>query len=383
MKQLYSLDEFCIIPSYTTEISSRSECNIFYNNNKLPIYVAPMSSLVDESNYEKFDHMGLNVIIPRSVDFDKRFDMMKCGCMVAVGLNELEHLYQRFSTSKIQEGELQYIPHICLDQANGHMQKSMELCESIKKLLGYDKVYIMVGNIANPETYMKWANIGVDAVRLGIGGGSVCTTSVLTGIHYPMGSLIKECNDLKYTIANDIIITKTELIENNPYISENDIINMLPYKSIPKIIADGGINRIDLAIKALALGADYVMLGEVVAKSKEACGKPVWDSRDSKYKREYYGMSTHKAQNDINESTIYQHNIKSEEGISRFVNIEYSMGEWLYTFESALKSAMSYTNKNDINKFISNVKVGIINPLLSHNYSANKEVSYGFGGCAK
>ena len=145
-----------------------------------------------------------------------------------------------------------------------------------------------------------------------------CTTSVQTGMHYPMGSLIINTNKERKKVEEEISFGAQ-------------------YRSVPKIIADGGFKRIDQCVKALALGADYVMLGETLAKSQEACGKSYYidsDNRiydESEYypdtHREYYGMSTVKAQHLINKASelFRDDNFKPKhsEGQVRFVKIEY------------------------------------------------------------
>lgn len=70
------------------------------------------------------------------------------------------------------------------------MRKLIDLCKSVKQKYG-GHVILMAGNIANPDTYIDYALAGIDFVRVGIGGGSVCTTSANGGVHYAMASLLK------------------------------------------------------------------------------------------------------------------------------------------------------------------------------------------------
>lgn len=117
----------------------------------------------------------------------------------------------------------------------------------------------------------------------------------------------------------------------------------------------------------MALGADYVMLGEIVARSEEACA-PVRDFGG----REYYGMSTEKAQFMINESSaIKQDNFepKHSEGIHKWIPVDYSINEWLKDFAHALRSSMSYLNIRDISLLMGNVdwEVMSINSYNTYN----------------
>lgn len=351
---LHNLDEITLIPSPISTVKTRSECNVTYQG-KYPIFVSPMACLVDNNNYVELENLGLNVIIPRTVDWDIRMDRMVKNEWIAVGLREAKHLYYTWSRVLANGFELDdFIPHLCIDQANGHMTELLELCRDFKLLLGRDGIRIMTGNIAHPNTYYSYAVHGVDYVRCAVGTGHGCTTSCQTGFHYPMGSLLIDVNKQKKLVERDLLDTA---IESNKCIY-----------TLPKVIADGGIGTSEQAIKALALGADYVMLGEVIARSKEACGSEiVVDSEFNEAEddwvevmgRAYYGMSTERAQEEINDAS-YEPNPdfkpKRAEGIEKIITIEYSMRDWLNNFQTDLKSAMSYANAKNLLQFIGKVE---------------------------
>jgi len=289
-----------------------------------------MSCLIDENNYDEFEVNGINTIIPRSVKWESRLDFLMNGHWVALGFKEAKWL----TTNIIPSEKIR----VCIDQANGHMTKLLNLCKELKDKYG-ERIRIMTGNIANPYTYREYARVGVDYVRVGIGGGAGCTTSVQTGIHYPMGSLITKCKEEK-----DFVIKSIELGAK--------------YRSVPKIVADGGFKYIDQIVKALALGADYVMLGSILARTDEACGQ-VLPSTDFSSYREYYGMSTLKAQNEINQASLYKEDMflpKHPEGICRSVEIEYSIEDWVCDFDHALRSCMSYVGAHNLDEFKGHVK---------------------------
>lgn len=327
---LYSLDEICLIPSSVSDVESRGDVTVLTNKNRYPLFAAPMSCLIDENNYEEFEVNGINTIIPRSVKWESRLDFLMNGHWVALGFKEAKWL----TTNIIPSEKIR----ICIDQANGHMTKLLNLCKKLKDKYG-ERIRIMTGNIANPYTYREYARVGVDYVRVGIGGGAGCTTSVQTGIHYPMGSLITKCKEEK-----DFVIKSIELGAK--------------YRSVPKIVADGGFKYIDQIVKALALGADYVMLGSILARTDEACGQ-VLPSTDFSSYREYYGMSTLKAQHEINQASLYKEDLflpKHPEGICRSVEIEYSVEDWTYDFDHALRSCMSYVGAHNLDEFKGHVK---------------------------
>ena len=366
---LYSLDEICLIPSKLSQVYSRSHVNILTDNQRYPIFVAPMASLIDQGNCDEFKNKGFNVVIPRSVNWSTRIAKMKQGYWIAVGFHEAKMLYNYIS-DETGAGTFNYITKICIDQAHGHLDSLLKLCKCFKDSFGAG-VCIMTGNIANPETYQEYAKCGVDYIRVGIGGGNVCTTSVQTGQHYPLGSLIIECNK-----------QRNQVLENTKL--------GVKYLSIPKIVADGGFKRIDQCVKAIALGADYIMLGEIIAKSKEACGEEyIKDESTGKFYpisliqiskdinvsdrlyREYFGMSTEKAQYLVHEASGYESDefeIKHSEGQHKFVHIDYPISEWVMDFEHALRSSMSYSNAKNLDEFIGKVKFDYMTPVTYNAY---------------
>lgn len=129
-----------------------------------------------------------------------------------------------------------------------------------------------------------------------------------------------------------------------------------------KIVADGGFSNFDQINKALALGADFVMLGKIFAKAEEACGEildfPNYDEEEtsSRY-REYYGMSTKRAQVEFGKKGN-----KTAEGISTLVQIDYTIAGWVDNFKHYLQSAMSYTDCVTLDEFKTKVQYSTITP---------------------
>jgi GMP reductase len=319
----YGIDDFVIVPNRLTDIESRTkECDPRYRylnddvlNNKLPLFTSPMSCVIDENNWFKFKDAGICTVLPRTVDINIR-KSLSTRTFVAVGVKELEEIIKNPLNTFDENTKL----HICLDIANGHMKKALLLCKQLKDFYG-DSVTIMAGNIANPESIIDYENSGVDYVRLSIGTGNVCTTSANVGVHYPTGSLIYECNEIR--VNNKLKI---------------------------KLIADGGFKNFDQINKALALGADYCMLGEILAKSEEACGDIIPDINDKGHVyREYYGMSTKKAQMKMGKTP---EECRTAEGIIKSVEVEYPIKKWVDNFTHYLKSAMSYTDCRNLDEFI-------------------------------
>lgn len=274
----YSYNDVTIVPSVISDVSSRSECNPFKEDvlgnidHLLPIFASPMASVVNFENYEKFSDNGIIPIIPRNIDIAVRADLMDDQQWVALSLKEFEELFIKDYKNRINDFRTHYF--VVVDIANGHMKSLYDKCKQAKQLAKYNhyKLSIMTGNIANAETY-RWIcdncyikndkgqyECCIDFIRVGIGGGSGCITTSNVSIHYPQASLIHEC----YTIKK--ALNHADLYEHNPYNCFSKYVNL------PKIVADGGIRNYDHVIKALALGADYVMIGSVFAQCIESAG---------------------------------------------------------------------------------------------------------------
>lgn len=364
---LLSFNDICIVPSIISNIESRSEC-CPYIDNMLPLITAPMSSVIDENNYKIFQNNRINTIIPRTVDWVTRTKLAS-ETFIAVSLVEFERIINHW---RILESESIYI---CVDIANGHMKKLLDLCKQAKEKFG-DSIQIMTGNIANPKTYLEYAHVGIDYVRCSIGSGNNCITASNTGVFYPMVALLQGIAWERQEVHN--------LIEyGNTY-----------YKSEPKVIADGGFSNFDQIIKALALGADYVMLGRIFAMSEEACGEVIYKDHiypvkvdisclneeeqklfqkmgmsnayiNNSYSlpyRKYYGMSTKKAQSEFGNTEL-----KTAEGIETLIPIKYTLAGWCDNFISYLRSAMSYCNSKNLNEFKKNA---IIKQISNNSFNS-------------
>ncbi len=164
---LYSLDDISVIPAETSDIRSRKECNPFTislegKDKFLPIITAPMDSVVDETCYTEFWDNGVSAIIPRTVALETRLRLCE-SVFCAFGFDEIEKEF----ISKTKEGDNLYV---LIDVANGHMNYQIELGKKLKDKYG-DKLKLMGGNIANPETYKLYDEAGFDYLRCGVGGG--------------------------------------------------------------------------------------------------------------------------------------------------------------------------------------------------------------------
>ena len=333
----YCLQDLSVVPAVISKIDSRSECNPFTSDRKYPIFCAPMNCVTNENNYDIWESERVQPILPRTVNYDTRMAFLKSGSWVALSQKEFEKLFADGAKPFISGMSYK----VCIDTANAHRKSIYDSVNKAKKIAKDNKyeLIIMVGNIARPDTY-RWIceNAKVDYVRLNIGSGRSCITSSNTSIHYPIASLIDEC----VSIRNDF---KDEMEE----------FHELP-KSLPKIVCDGGIRGYSDIIVALALGADYVMIGSLFAAMDESCAEWETNPQTQERTRLYYGMSTKKAQKLMNESSenpIENFEPKTSEGTFTHLTPLGPAHKWLDNFNSYLRSAMSYTDCKTLEKFTS------------------------------
>ena len=331
-------DDILIQPAISSEINSRSEVNVKYVHgglNHLPIIAAPMDTVVDENNIAELERLGINYCIPRGCHVMPTGDSKEILAFKSYSLNDFIKMFGG-NNGSADYPESRYI---LIDMANGHMEKILNAVKDFKSKYG-SAWKLMVGNVANPRTYKLLSEAGADYVRIGIGAGQGCLTTVKTGIGYPMASLIIECS----IFANELEISKRA-----------------------KIVADGGMKSESDIIKALALGADYVMVGGLLNKALDSAGPVTLFGIDidqhatyakwlldwgAPLKKKFRGMSTKDVQKKLNNSIL-----KTSEGVSRIYKIEYTLEGWVNNFTDYLKSAMSYTDKKDLYSFISNVDI--------------------------
>ena len=331
---MYSLDEIGLIPSEISTIEHRGDINPFvqspFGGEKLPIFVAPMTCILNANNICKFSRSEVEPILPvYCAEVEERIQLPNGSDWQGWTAMTLDEFIHYFCGCNMAEGP-KY--HILIDVANGHMEKLFKAVKDAKQEFG-DRLVVMVGNIANPETYIECCKAGVDYIRVGIGGGSGCTTSVQTGIHASLPWLLEGIKKIKNRCNKASITLET------------------------KVIADGGINTIAKAIKCLALGADYVMMGKCFAECEEGTTHEIWykdpigNGRVIAPHHLYYGQSSEEGQKDRFGK------VKSNpEGVSKWILVTTNLSKFCGKFEAALRSAMSYCNATTLQEFIGKVQ---------------------------
>ncbi len=207
---------------------------------------------------------------------------------------------------------------IIIDTAHGHSKGVIEKLKEVKKK--YKNLQVVVGNIATGKAAIDLMNAGADAVKVGIGPGSICTTRVIAGVGVPQLTAILE------------------------------VAAALKGKGIP-IIADGGIRFTGDIVKALAAGAGTVMMGGMFAGTEESPGETIiFEGRKFK---SYRGMGSIEAMQKGSKDRYFQaeeDDIKKlvPEGISGRVPYKGSLTEIMYQFIGGLRAGMGYCGAKDI-----------------------------------
>lgn len=209
---------------------------------------------------------------------------------------------------------------ISIDTAHGHSMYVIDAAKKVKKK--FPEMQLIVGNIATGEAAKALAKVGADAVKVGVGPGSICTTRIVAGIGLPQLSAVWE---------------SAKALKGSPV----------------KIIADGGIRFSGDIVKALAAGADTVMIGSLLAGTEEAPGEMIiYEGRKFK---SYRGMGSLEAMDDGSKDRYFQDvedDIKKlvPEGISGRVPYKGLASEVLYQLVGGLRAGMGYCGAKTLEK---------------------------------
>ena len=289
-------DDILLVPQRSMA-ASRKDVDIkrtfqFYHSTKdwtgLPIMAANMDTIGTFNMGSELSQHGCITCLHKHYDYDKIIDYFKYYniepyAWLSVGMpdnkNEvLDHLH------RVEKG-VKYSPNICIDIANGYTEKFVDWCRLVRTK--FPDSIIMAGNICTPEMVQELIlHGGVDIVKVGIGPGSACTTRLQTGVGYPQLSAIMECAHAAHGLKSGD-------------------------KRMGLVCADGGCRQPADVCKAFAAGADFVMLGGMLAGTDECEGE--WEyvkryveeevkvtgaMRLEKVKKSllFYGMSSEKAQ---------------------------------------------------------------------------------------
>jgi len=215
---------------------------------------------------------------------------------------------------------------LVIDTAHGHSKKVLNTLSKIKKIKS--NKLVCVGNIATAEAAKQLYNSGADIIKVGIGPGSICTTRMVAGIGVPQITAIMEVH------------------------------KFLKGKGI-KIISDGGIKFSGDLVKAIAAGADAIMMGSIFAGTDESPGKKF--KIKNKFFKRYRGMGSIGAMSSGSSDRYFQKNFKDKskfvpEGVDGRVEYKGEVSKIIYQLKGGLKSSMGYIGAKKLSNIKKNAK---------------------------
>jgi IMP dehydrogenase len=350
IKESLTFDDVTLVPQYSsilphetitkTELSKNLKLNI-------PLLSSAMDTVTESKMAIAIAKSGGLGIIHKNLNPKKQaleVKKVKKNNMIvgaAVGTNEkdIDRVY------KLLESKVDLI---VVDTAHGHTKKVLTIIKKIKKIS--KNSIVCAGNIATGKAAKFLADSGADIVKVGIGPGSICTTRLVTGIGVPQLSAIL---DVKEALKN--------------------------YKT--KIISDGGIKFSGDISKAIAAGADAVMIGSLFAGTTESPGK-IFKYKGKLYKN-FRGMGSAGAMSAGSADRYFQKKNKNiskyvAEGVEGIVQFKGPLNKIIYQLVGGLKSSMGYMGSKTIkdlqkkSEFVKITKAGFYESMV-HNVDQIKK----------
>ena len=353
IKEALTFDDVTMTPKYSEVLPSEVDTSINLSKNlnlKIPLLSSAMDTVTESKMAIAIAKAGGIGIIHRNLDIKKQISEIKkvkakkllVGAAVGAGPLELKR-----ADAILKEK----VDLIVVDTAHGHSKKVAEIIKKIKRKKD-KKTSLCAGNIATSEAAKFLIKLGVDVIKVGIGPGSICTTRLVAGIGMPQLSAILE---VKKGIKNKKV----------------------------KLISDGGIKYSGDIAKALAAGADAVMIGSLFAGTSEAPGKLI--KKKGKLYKNFRGMGSVGAMNKGSADRYFQKKQRDTskyvpEGVEGLVKFKGDVKNIIYRLVGGLKSSMGYLGSKRVislrNKpnFIKITKAGFYESMV-HNVDQVKEDS--------
>ena len=354
IQEALTFDDVLMLPRYSNILPVNTNIAVSLTN-KINLKVPFLSSAMDtvtESNMAlaiaKAGGIGVihrNLKIKKQSEEVKKVKKQKYLVGAAIGTNK-EDLDR--ARSLLDNG----VDLLVIDTAHGHSAKVLSVLSKLKKI--NNQITICVGNIATGEAAKKLYNSGADIIKVGIGPGSICTTRMVAGIGVPQITAIMEVK------------------------------KALNKKKI-KIISDGGIKFSGDIAKALAAGADAIMMGSIFAGTDESPGKKF--KVKGKIYKQYRGMGSIGAMSSGSANRYFQKNFKDKskfvpEGVEGRVEYKGSVSKIIYQLQGGLRSSMGYIGAKNLNeikkkaKFIKITKAGFYESMVHSVEMTQKTTNY-------
>ena len=303
----FTYDDILLVPSYNHWESRKvvdisMTCKKEKLSLKLPLMTANMDTITEEEMANYIGAKGGIGVLHRYMSIEKNvrmFEDCRYPTFVSVGCGTQD--LERVEALRGAGADL-----FCIDVAHAHAKYVGRALKSIRKMLG-DEACIMAGNVATYAGADHLASCGADIVKVGIGGGSVCTTRIKTGFGVPNLTAIKNCSRVDRSV-----------------------------------VADGGIRYPGDIVKALAFGADFVMLGSMLAGTKPTPGpvirKEGKNGEEVKVKT-YRGMASREVQQEMYGDIAEW---KTSEGVSIEVPYREDEDNVITNIIGGLRSGLTY-----------------------------------------
>ncbi len=322
-REALTYDDVLMVPQYS-DIQSRKEVNIgnwldeerglWFN---LPVISSPMDTVTEDQMAILIGKMGGLGIVHRYNTIERQCEIAntiyeeigsnKFGCAIGITGDYIER-----ATALVESN----VKILCLDVAHGDHVLMKNALITLREKLG-DGPHLMAGNVATIDGFNNLASWGANSIRVGIGGGSICSTRIQTGHGVPSLDSVIDCARTPYNVA---------------------------------VIADGGIRNSGDIVKALGVGADFCMLGSVLAGSSKTPGETYVSARTGEASKTYRGMASKDAQMDWRGKT------SSLEGISTIIQYKGETNAIIEQVENGIRSGFSYSGARTINELWSKAR---------------------------
>jgi IMP dehydrogenase len=354
IKEALTFDDVLMLPRYSNVLPLNTSINLNLTNKinlKVPFLSSAMDTVTESNMAIAMAKTGGIGVIHRNLKIKKQSEQIKKvknkNLLVGAAIGTNQEDLDRAKALLDNGADL-----IVIDTAHGHSSKVLDILSKIKKII--NKTPICVGNIATGEAATKLYNSGADIIKVGIGPGSICTTRMVAGIGVPQISAIIEVK------------------------------KALNKKKI-KIISDGGIKFSGDIAKALAAGADAIMMGSIFAGTDESPGRKF--KVKGKIYKQYRGMGSIGAMSSGSANRYFQKNYKDKskfvpEGVEGRVEYKGSVSKIIYQLQGGLRSSMGYIGAKNLNeiqkkaKFIKITKAGFYESMVHSVEMTQKTINY-------
>jgi len=306
IRECLSFDDVLLVPKFSM-LGSRKDADLWTNfmdgcDLELPIISSPMDTVTGTDMALAMNSSGGMGIVHRYNTIEEQAAMVtelsEAGVdPIAVAIGATGDFFERARELVSRGAKV-----LCVDIAHGHHLLLRNALSALKNEFGAD-VHLMAGNVATLNAFNDVSDWGADSIRVGVGGGSCCSTRITTGHGVPTFQSILDCSE-----------------------SDRDAL----------IIADGGIKNSGDIVKAYGAGADFVMLGSLLAGTDEAPGDITTNVSGEKYKY-FRGMASRKAQ------VEWRGWSSTPEGVSTMIPYKGPVGDILADLRGGIASGVSYS----------------------------------------